>query len=74
VIGGKRVTGTTKSGRTRVVSVDEATEAVLRQHKAHQAAHRIRAGDSWPGTKDGHVFTTGWGELIYPRHRDLAHD
>jgi integrase len=66
VIGGERVNGTTKSGRTRVVSIDNATVAVLRQHKADQAADQLRAGDSWRGTKDGHVFTTGWGEPIYP--------
>jgi integrase len=30
VIGGERVNGTTKSGRTRVVSIDEGTVAVLR--------------------------------------------
>jgi integrase len=66
VIGGERVTGTTKSGRTRVVSIDEATVAVLRQHRADQAADQLRAGDSWRGTKDGYVFTTGWGEPIYP--------
>jgi integrase len=66
VIGGERVTGTTKSGRTRVVSIDEATVAVLRQHKADQTADQLRAGNSWRGIKDGHVFTTGWGEQIYP--------
>ena len=66
VIGGERVTGTTKSGRTRVVSIDDETVAVLRQHKADQAVEQLRAGDSWRGTKDGHVFTTGWGEPIYP--------
>jgi integrase len=66
VIGGERVTGTTKTGRTRVVSIDDATVAVLRQHKADQAADQLRVGDSWRGTKDGYVFTTGWGEPIYP--------
>jgi integrase len=66
VIGGERVTGTTKSGRTRVVSIDDATVAVLRQHKADQAADQLRVGDSWRGTKDSHVFTTSWGEPIYP--------
>ena len=40
--------------------------AVLRQHKADQAADQLRAGDSWRGTKDGYIFTTGWGEPIYP--------
>jgi integrase len=66
VISGERVNGTTKSGRTRVVSIDDETVAVLRQHKADQAADKLRAGDAWRGSKDGHVFTTGWGEPIYP--------
>ncbi len=66
VIAGKRVNGTTKSGRTRVVSIDDETVAVLRQRKADQAAEQLRADDSWRGTKDGYVFTTGWGEPIYP--------
>jgi len=66
VIGGERVNGTTKSGRSRVVSIDDETVAVLRQHKANQAAEQLKAGDSWRGTKDGYVFTTGWGEPIYP--------
>jgi integrase len=66
VIGGERVNGTTNSGRTRVVSIDDETVAVLRQRKADQAAEQLRVGDSWRGTKDGYVFTTGWGEPIYP--------
>jgi integrase len=49
-----------------VVAIDDATVSVLRQYKADQAADQLRAGDSWRGTKDGHVFTTGWGEPIYP--------
>jgi integrase len=66
VIGGERVNGTTKSGRTRVVSIDDETVAVLHQRKADQAAEQLQAGDSWRGTKDGYVFTTGWGEPVYP--------
>jgi integrase len=66
VIGGERVSGTTKSGRTRVVSIHDETVAVMRQRKADQAAEQLKAGDSWRGTKDGYVFTTGWGEPIYP--------
>jgi len=66
VIGGERVNGTTKSGRTRVVSIDDETVTVLRQRNADQAAEQLQAGDSWRGTRDGHVFTTGWGEPIYP--------
>jgi integrase len=66
VIGGERVNGTAKSGRTPVVSINAGTVAVLRQRKADQAAEQLKAGDSWRGTKDGYVFTTGWGEPIYP--------
>ena len=66
MIGGERVNGTTKSGRTRVVSIDDETVAVLRQRKADQAAEQLKAGESWRGAKDGYVFTTGWGEPIYP--------
>ena len=66
VIAGERIDGTTKNGRTRVVSIDDETVAVLRQHKADQAADQLKTGDSWRGVKDGYVFTTGWGEPIYP--------
>jgi integrase len=66
VIGGERVNGTTKSGRTRVVSIDDETVAVLRQRKSEQIVEQLQAGDSWRGSKEGHVFTAGWGEPIYP--------
>ncbi len=66
VIAGERVNGTTKSGRARVVSIDDETVSVLRQHEADQAAEQLHAGDSWRGVKDGYAFTTGWGEPIYP--------
>ena len=66
VIQGERVNGTTKSGRTRVIPIDDDTVAVLRQRNADQAAEQLQAGDSWRGTKDGYVFPTGWGEPIYP--------
>jgi integrase len=66
VISGERVNGTTKSGRTRVVTIEDETVAVLRQRKADHAAEQLQAGDSWRGTNDGYVFTTGWGEPIYP--------
>ena len=66
VIGGERVNGTTKSGRTRVVSIDDVTAAVLHQRKGDQAAEQLQAGGSWRGTKEGYVFTTGWGEPVYP--------
>jgi len=66
VIKGERINGTTKSGRTRVVSIDDETASVLRQRHKDQAAEQLHAGDAWRGTKEGYVFTTGWGEPIYP--------
>ena len=66
VIAGERVNGTTKSGRTRLVSIDDETVSVFKQRKADQAADQLHAGDSWRGVRDGYVFTTGWGEPIYP--------
>src|SRR6266545_144459 len=66
VIAGERIDGTTKSGRARVVSIDDETVAVLHQHKSNQAADQLKGGDAWRGVKDGYVFTTGWGEPIYP--------
>ena len=53
VIAGERIDGTTKGGRARVVSIDDGTVAVLRQHQADQAADQHKAGDSWRGVKVG---------------------
>ncbi|MBD3147866.1 site-specific integrase [Microbispora camponoti] len=65
VIDGERIEGTTKSGRSRVVSLDAETAEILRAHRKSQTAERLRLGESWKGTAD-YVFTTGWGEPIYP--------
>ncbi|MFF3671100.1 tyrosine-type recombinase/integrase [Microtetraspora malaysiensis] len=66
VIDGKRVEGTTKSGRSRVVPIDFETVEILREHLTIQEADRDRLGDAWRGSGDDYVFTTGWGEPIYP--------
>jgi integrase len=66
IINGERVDGTTKSGRSRVVTIDDDTISVLREHRKAQAAEQLLAGDSWKGNANNHVFTTGWGEQIYP--------
>jgi integrase len=71
VIAGERIGGTTKSGRTRVVSIDDETVAVLRQHEADHAADQLKAGDSWRGVKDSYVFTTD--QLPHARLHDLRH-
>ncbi|GII87696.1 site-specific integrase [Sphaerisporangium siamense] len=66
IIDGERIEGTTKSGRIRVVSLDDETVAVLKAHKARQEADEDTAGDEWQGDKEPHVFTTGLGRPIYP--------
>ncbi|WP_435827772.1 site-specific integrase [Nonomuraea dietziae] len=70
VVNGERIEGTTKTGRSRMVTLDEETVNVLKaHHKAHrkaQLADKHRLGDEGRGEKNGHVFLTGWGAPIYP--------
>ena len=42
VIAGQRIEGTTKSGRSRTVSIDVETVQVLRDHRKRQAEERLR--------------------------------
>jgi integrase len=65
VVRGQRVEGTTKGGRSRVVSIDRETVTILREHRCRQAAERQAAG---PARTDvgGLVFVTKWGEPLYP--------
>ena len=65
VIAGRRIEGTTKSGRSRTVSIDAETAQVLRDHRKRQAGERLKAGPEWRGTDD-YVFATGWGEPVHP--------
>ena len=65
VIGGTRIEGTTKSGRSRTVSIDAGTVQVLKEHRARQAEERLAAGPEWIGC-DEYVFTTGWGGPVHP--------
>nr|WP_231329739.1 site-specific integrase [Actinomadura graeca] len=65
-VAGERIEGTTKSGRSRVVSIDPGTVDVLKAHRKRQFADKLKAGEFWKGKEDGHVFTTGWGEPIHP--------
>ncbi|MEV0626889.1 tyrosine-type recombinase/integrase [Nonomuraea wenchangensis] len=60
VLDRQRVEGTTKSGRSRVVSLDPSTVRVLKAHRARQDEERLRLGESWKGG-GAYVFTTGWG-------------
>lgn len=66
VIGGERIEGTTKGGRSRTVSIDPATVQVLREHRARQAADRLTAGAQWRGGSDDYVFRSAWGEPVHP--------
>ncbi len=65
VVEGKRVEGTTKGGRSRVIAVDAETVAILRDHRKAQAAERLKAGPLWTGPGDL-VFATETGEPLYP--------
>ncbi|MEV5705746.1 tyrosine-type recombinase/integrase [Actinoallomurus sp. NPDC052274] len=68
-IAGERIEGTTKSGRSRVVSIDAGTVQVLKAHRQRQNADRLAAGEEWKGAAgkdDDYLFTTAWGEPIHP--------
>ena len=65
VVGGARIEGTTKTGRSRTVSIDTGTVHVLREHRSRQAAEQLAVGTDWRGTDD-YVFATGWGEPVHP--------
>src|SRR6266478_6152283 len=65
VIAGQRIEGTTKSGRSRTVSIDPGTVQVLRDHRKRQADERLKVGPEWCGTDD-YVFSTAWGKPIHP--------
>jgi integrase len=64
VISGKRVEGTTKGGRERVVTLDRGTIKILAAHRANQGRDRMLAGPDWsPGE---YVFTRALGLPLYP--------
>jgi integrase len=65
VVRGQRIEGTTKGGRSRVVSIDGETVIVLREHQRHQDEERRAAGSAWTDS-GGLVFTSRWGEPLYP--------
>ncbi|MGE5288131.1 MAG: tyrosine-type recombinase/integrase [Micromonosporaceae bacterium] len=65
VVAGQRIEGTTKSGRSRTVSIDAETVQVLKDHRKRQAGEKLRVGPEWRSTDD-YVFSTAWGEPIHP--------
>jgi integrase len=64
VIDGERVDDTTKGGRSRVVSLDAGTVAVMREHRRRQLTERMKAGPRW--RESGLVFTAEGGAALYP--------
>jgi integrase len=66
IIGGQRIEGTTKGGRSRTVSIDPGTVQVLKKHHKRQAAERLTVGPAWRGGSDEDVFTSVRGEPIHP--------
>lgn len=64
VIDGERVDDTTKSGRSRVVSLDAGTVAVLREHRRRQLTERMKAGPAW--RESGLVFMGEDGQPVFP--------
>lgn len=65
VIDGQRVEGTTKGGRSRVVSLDNGTVDVMREHRKAQLVERMAAGRWWTG-KDDLVFRAQDGSALHP--------
>lgn len=64
IVDGKRVEGTTKGGRERVVSLDPGTAGVLVEHRQRQEWDRDRACGSWvPGDL---VFRMEIGAPLFP--------
>jgi len=55
----------TKASR-RSIALSPAMVALLRQHKAQQAAERLKAGNRW--RDHGHVFTTVEGAPVEPQN------
>ena len=53
-----------RAGRSRVVSLDVGTVAVMREHRRRQLAERMRAGPVWVSSEL--VFTTETGQALYP--------
>ncbi len=45
--------------------MDGETVAIMREHRRHQAEEWLAAGSAWTGN-GGLVFTTKWGEPLYP--------
>jgi integrase len=64
VVGSQIVTGPTKNGKVRSISVPETLLERLRRHRAHQLQERLRWGSAWVDPEL--VFTNYRGGTIQP--------
>jgi integrase len=64
VVDGKRIEGSTKGGRSRVVGIDQGTIQVVEKHRLAQEADRSLAGPEW--VESDLVFTSQLGQVIHP--------
>ena len=48
------------------MSIDPGTVQVLRDHRKRQVTQRLTVGSQWRGESDDYVFTSAWGEPVYP--------
>lgn len=64
-IKGERIEGSTKTGRSRVVSIDRTTAQVLKEHRAMQDAERAELGMT-PTEPEDLLFANEAGEPIHP--------
>jgi len=65
IIDGERHDGEPKSGRSRVVSIDDETVEVLRGHRKRQAVEQLAVGPHWRGS-NALVFAAADGAPLYP--------
>jgi integrase len=63
-VDGKRIDGSTKGGRSRVVGIDQGTMQVLEKHRLAQEADRSLAGPEW--VVSDLLFTSQLGQVIHP--------
>ena len=65
-LGYRTESGPPKSGSSRLVALDVDSVAVLRAHKARQAAERLAWGPAW--VESGLVFTREDGSALHPEY------
>lgn len=64
VTSGARLKEPKTAGSRRTITIDDATVAMLKEHKKRQAEQRLGAGRVW--VDNGYVFPRGDGKLLSP--------